>query len=251
MNPSLELVGLEVHYPRRTALRGLTARVHVGVTSVIGPNGAGKSTLFRAVAGLQNPTDGHVRLGTAVSTRSDWQRLVGFLPQEPEFAGGVTVADTVALAGWMKGLPRATLSDAVGRCIELVGLGDRAGERVRTLSGGMRRRLGFATAAVHEPRLLVLDEPTAGLDPLQRRDLLAAIRVLAMDRIVMMSTHVLDDVRGVGGEVAVLSRGAWVVHGSLPEIVRAAELGIGRVLDPDRGDDLETAYGYFQTRPAG
>lgn len=143
-------------------MSNLTATFNTGVTTLAGPNGAGKSSLFRVVAGLQRPNAGSVVMGTASSDPAhQWQRMVGYLPQEPDFSGGVSVTDTVALAGWLKSMPDAELNNAVRDALNLVGLTDRARDRVRALSGGMRRRLGFATAAVHRPALLVLDEPTA------------------------------------------------------------------------------------------
>lgn len=126
------------------------------------------------------------------------------MPQEPDLAGGVSVADTVALAGWLKGLAGRALRRAVPDALDLLGLAGRRTDRVRTLSGGMRRRLGFATAVVHRPALIVLDEPTAGLDLEQRARLGEVIAAMATDRLVVSSTHVLDALRRHGGAVAVM-----------------------------------------------
>ncbi|MFC5996819.1 ATP-binding cassette domain-containing protein [Pseudonocardia hispaniensis] len=234
---------VSVRHRRRSAVRGASAEFGPGVTTVVGPNGAGKSSLFRALAGVQRPTSGRVRLGGHTPAETGrWQSLVGYLPQEPDLAGGVSVRDTVALAAWLKGLGRRQLGYAVQRAVESVGLADRAGDRVRTLSGGMRRRLGFAAAVVHEPRLLVLDEPTAGLDPEQRTVLANVITELAHGRIVVLSTHVLDDLRRFGGAVAVMSAGRIVFHGPLRGLTDAAAVRLGRALDPARPEDLDLAY---------
>lgn len=231
-------------------MSGVTATFGRGITTVAGPNGAGKSSLFRVLAGLQRPDSGSVASGRITPQRADeWQRLVGYLPQEPDFAGGVSVADSVALAGWLKCVPRAGLSGAVREALDRVGLADRAGDRVRSLSGGMRRRLGFATAVVHGPQLLVLDEPTAGLDPEQRSSLAAVTKALAANRIVLLSTHILDDLRQTGGQVAILSEGRLVFHGSIESLMTTAGERLERELDATRAGDLDLAYLSMQDVP--
>lgn len=243
----LQLDAVTVSYPRRDAVLGVSARFGTGVTALVGPNGAGKSSLLRVIAGLQRASTGTVRLGNAEPGNvAEWQRAIGYLPQEPDLAGGVSVADTVALAGWLKGIGRRGLGCSVRAALDLVGLGDRAMERTRTLSGGMRRRLGFATAVVHRPVVLVLDEPTSGLDPQQRAALGEVIRTIANGRIVVLSTHVLDDLRRVGGEVAVMSGGKIAFHGAVDGLATAASARLGRPLDPTRPEDLDRAYLSFQ-----
>lgn len=247
----LQLDAVTVSYLRRDAVLDVSARFDAGVTALVGPNGAGKSSLLRVIAGLQRASRGTVRLGNEEPcTAAEWQRVIGYPPQEPDLAGGVSVADTVALAGWLKGVDRRGLGRSVREALELVGLGDRAADRTRTLSGGMRRRLGFATAVAHRPSVLVLDEPTSGLDPEQRASLGEVIRILADDRIVVLSTHVLDDLRRVGGEVAVMSAGKIAFHGAVDEMATAASARLGRPLDPARPEDLDRAYLNFQEASA-
>jgi len=247
----LELDAVTVSYLRRDAVLDVSARFSVGVTALVGPNGAGKSSLLRVIAGMQRASHGTVRLGSEEPCHvAGWQRAIGYLPQEPDLAGGVTVADTVALAAWLKDVGRRELRGSVHASLKLVGLEDRAAERTRTLSGGMRRRLGFATAVVHRPTVLVLDEPTSGLDPEQRASLGEVIRTLADGRIVVLSTHVLDDLRRVGGEVAVMSAGRIAFHGTLDELAAAASARLGRTLDSARPEDLDCAYLSFQEAAA-
>lgn len=247
----LELEDVTVSYLQRDAVLDVSAGFGTGVTTLVGPNGAGKSSLLRVIAGLQRASHGTVRLGSEEPCHvAAWQRGIGYLPQEPDLAGGVSVADTVALAAWLKGLRRRKLGCSVRASLKLVGLEDRAAERTRTLSGGMRRRLGFATAVVHRPDVLVLDEPTSGLDPEQRASLGEVIRTLADGRIVVLSTHVLDDLRRVGGEVAVMSAGRIAFHGALDELAATASARLGRTLDPAQPADLDCAYLSYQEAAA-
>jgi ABC-type multidrug transport system ATPase subunit len=238
----LEIDGLTVGYPRGIAVDGVTVRFAAGTTALVGPNGVGKSSVLRVLAGLQRPTAGAVRLGELRPADQGWQRAVGYLPQEPDLAGGVTLRDTVELGGWLKGMRRSVLGATAERVLDAVGLADRSGDRVRTLSGGMRRRLCFAVAVVHDPAVLLLDEPTAGLDPEQRAELAAVVQGLARDRIVLLSTHVLDDLRRLRCAVAVMSAGRLTFHGSRHELVVAAGRALGRTLDVERAGDLDLAY---------
>lgn len=166
--------GLECRLPAPDGGRGAP----FGPITIVAPvpnrtSSAGKSSLLRVLAGLQKPTAGIVRLNGRKPTDRSWHRRVGYLPQEPDLAGGVTVEDTVLLAAWLKGVSRRELRPTARRALAQVGLTDRARDRVRTLSGGMRRRLSLATAVAHLPELLLLDEPTAGLarPGIPRRDL--------------------------------------------------------------------------------
>ena len=235
----LALTDVVVRYRHRTAVGGVSGTLRPGVTLLLGPNGAGKSSLIRVLAGMQSPTSGSIRLTDnqkkELSPREGgrWQEVVGHLPQEPEFAGGISVYDTVALAAWLKNVDRSRLDAAVQSWLERVGLSDRRKDRVRTLSGGMRRRLGLATAAVHEPALLLLDEPTAGLDPEQRLVILRLIAGLAAQRVVLMPSHVLDDARRIGDRIMLMHDGKLDFHGTAAELTHSAEGNL---------DDLERAY---------
>ena len=194
-------------------LRGVDLRLGTGVTGLLGPNGAGKTTLMRVLATVLAPDAGTVRLlerdpGDA-RERAEIRRRLGYMPQEPGFQPRFTAFEYVDYVAILKEhTVRRERHDEVRRVLELVGLGDVAGKRTRALSGGMRRRLALAQALLGDPRLLILDEPTAGLDPEQRLRFRDLISQLGEDRTILVSTHQTEDVAALCPQVVVLAEGA-------------------------------------------
>lgn len=186
-----------------------------GVTALLGPNGAGKSTLMRVVVGITPPDSGEV-----LRAEVDGARVpVGYLPQDFHGPRGVTARDYLRFVAWC----RSTRSRKLGvrdvdEALELVGLASRARSRIGALSGGMVRRLGVAQAVLGGADLLVLDEPTVGLDPLQRDDLRELVRSLGERAVVLLSTHLSDDVAAVADRVLVLDEGAKLFEGTVDEL---------------------------------
>jgi ABC-2 type transport system ATP-binding protein len=213
------------------ALRGVDLRLGTGVTGLLGPNGAGKTTLMRVLATVLAPDAGTVRLlgrdpGDA-RERASIRRRLGYMPQEPGFQPRFTAFEYVDYVAILKEhTARRARHDEVRRVLELVGLADVAGRRTRALSGGMRRRLALAQALLGEPELLILDEPTAGLDPEQRLRFRDLISQLAEERTILVSTHQTEDVAALCPQVIVLAEGAVVASGPPAELVRSAS---GRV----------------------
>lgn len=175
-SPRVSVRGVTHRYGRRVALADATLDLPVGVTGLLGPNGAGKSTLMKLLATAMPLQTGSVAVGDVPLVRDNLtavRRQLGYLPQRFEVMGWSTVRRNVEYAAWAHGLPSREAGERADRALVLLGLSDRAGSRARALSGGVRQRLGLACALVHEPRVLVLDEPTVGLDPAQRRGLRA------------------------------------------------------------------------------
>jgi ABC-2 type transport system ATP-binding protein len=175
---------------------------------LLGPNGAGKSTLCRILAGAEAPSGGQVastsgRFDTARSRR-DHLGKSGWLPQAITLPRTTTVLDYLSYAAWLKGLSNRERKWAVDRVLDQTDLADRRRTPVRHLSGGMQRRLGLAQALVNDPIYLILDEPTAGLDPAQRDNLYALLSEISHERVVLISTHLLEDVSVLGQRVIVL-----------------------------------------------
>jgi ABC-2 type transport system ATP-binding protein len=196
----------------------LTLQITNGVTCLVGANGAGKSTFFRLVAGADRPTSGTVRLS------SDRGRAaVGYLPQEPALPSTATCEDFLHYVAWLQRVPARDRAEAVARALTRVGLSDQQRRPIRGLSGGMRRRVGIAHALVHDPVLLLLDEPTVGLDPLQRIGLRETINAISNKRVVIVSTHLVEDVRGLADRVIVLHDGAVVYDGDLAGLEKQAK----------------------------
>jgi ABC-2 type transport system ATP-binding protein len=194
-----------------------------GVTGLLGPNGAGKTTLMRILATLMAPDRGSVRIEgldpTDARQRLELRRRLGYLPQDLGLYPRFTVFEFVDYIAIMKELKdRRERHRRVAAALEAVGLEDVSGRRIKTLSGGMARRVGIAQALVADPDLLILDEPTAGLDPQQRarfRELLAS---LGSRRQVILSTHLVEDVAAICTSVVILWEGSSVFHGSPQEL---------------------------------
>ncbi|MFI7075355.1 ABC transporter ATP-binding protein [Micromonospora sediminicola] len=217
---SITLEATEKSYGSGFTLGPITTTIGRGVTCLIGANGAGKSTLIRLLSGTEHPTAGRVTLTIAGSTAAvaSQRGRIGYMPQEFAFPGRATCYDFLYYTAWLRKVGKADRTGAVTRCLDEVGLGDRAAAAIRTLSGGMRRRLCLAQALVHDPPVLLLDEPTAGLDPVQRVAIRDVVAALAGDRTVVYSTHLVEDIRGLDGTVMALRDGQVTFRGTHAEL---------------------------------
>jgi ABC-type multidrug transport system ATPase subunit len=186
---------------------------------------------MRALATVLRPAGGTLDLlGQRVNGRLDLRdirRQIGYLPQEFGFYRRFTVREFVEYLAWLKQVPTAETPGAVQRAIERVGLADRANHRMKTLSGGMRRRVGIAQAIVNDPEILLLDEPTAGLDPDQRMQFRALLRELAADTCVLVATHLVEDVAAACTDVVLMDEGHLVFQGTPADLAAAAGDGEG------------------------
>jgi ABC-2 type transport system ATP-binding protein len=198
-----------------------------GITGLAGHNGAGKTTLMETVVGILRPVSGRVLVaGRAPSQRRDRRaamRDVGYVPQEPRLPSRATVEEALLYAGWLKNVARGELRAAAHEAARRVDLQDKLSATAGSLSGGMRRRLAVAQALVHEPAVLVLDEPTVGLDPAQRLALHRVLLELAEDRAILLSTHLADDLARLCTQVVVLRDGEVAWEGDLHTLPDAAE----------------------------
>ena len=213
--PAVEFHSLRKSFGRTEVLRGVTTEVPTNsVFGFLGPNGAGKSTTMKILMGLLRPTGGSARvLGLDVEGQSlEVRRRVGYLPQSPAYPNHLTVAGVLGLAARLRGV-----ADRTDALLEVVGLTDRADRRVRGLSGGEAQRLGLAQALVGDPDVLILDEPSAGLDPAGRREVLDLLDELRTRATIFYSTHLLDDVARLSDTIAVLVRGEVVADGPIDQ----------------------------------
>jgi ABC-type multidrug transport system ATPase subunit len=224
---NVEITGLTRRFGRTQAVAGVDLRTGPGVVGLLGPNGAGKTTLLRTMATVIPPTSGTLRLlgrdPAAYGPRKEIRRRLGYLPQALGYYPGFTVAEFVEYFALLKDMPPAQVSRAVATAIERVSLGNKARAKLRTLSGGMLRRVGIAQAIVNEPELLLLDEPTAGLDPEQRVQFRALLRELGQRATVIVSTHLVEDVGAACGEVALMDEGKIVFQGTPAELTARAD----------------------------
>jgi len=213
-------------------LDDLSWLVEPGVTGLLGPNGAGKTTLLHAALGLQRLKSGRVSLGEG--------GRIGFVPQRFTLAGEMTVKDTLAYAAWVNGVDSSACGSAAARVIDLVQLAEQAELRVRNLSGGQRQRLGVAAGLTHDPEVLILDEPTVGLDPGQRLRVREVVADAAAGRVVLLSTHLVEDVAHLCTKVGVLAKGKIQFDGTVAQL---REL-MGEVQEDSAvyGSDFERSY---------
>jgi ABC-2 type transport system ATP-binding protein len=229
---NVEITDLTRRFGRHQAVAGVNLETGPGVFGLLGPNGAGKTTLLRMMATVIPPTTGRLQLlgrdPGAYGARREVRRRLGYLPQSLGYYPGFTVAEFVEYFALLKEMPPAQVPGAVATAIERVDLGGRARAKLRTLSGGMLRRVGIAQAIVNDPELLLLDEPTAGLDPEQRVAFRTLIRDLGKRSTVVVSTHLVEDVGAACTEVALMHAGQIVFRGTPEELtVRGNDHGIG------------------------
>ena len=224
---NVEITGLTRRFGRTTAVAGVDLQAGPGVFGLLGPNGAGKTSLLRMMATAVAPTSGRLRLlghdPSSYGPRREIRRRLGYLPQSLGYYPGVTVAESVEYFALLKEMPPARIPGAVAAAIDRVELGGKAKAKLRTLSGGMLRRVGVAQAIVNEPELLLLDEPTAGLDPQQRVVFRALLRDLGQRATVVVSTHLVEDVGAACAQVALMDQGKIVFHGTPEELAARGE----------------------------
>ncbi len=229
---NVEITDLTRRFGRNQAVAGVSLQAGPGVFGLLGPNGAGKTTLLRMMATVIPPTTGRLRLlgrdPGAYGPRREVRRRLGYLPQNLGYYPGFTVVEFVEYFALLKEIPAARVPAAVATAVERVDLGGKAKAKLRTLSGGMLRRVGIAQAIVNEPELLLLDEPTAGLDPEQRVHFRALLRDLGQRATVVVSTHLVEDVGAACSEVTLMDQGKIVFHGTPAELTaRGTEQGTG------------------------
>jgi ABC-2 type transport system ATP-binding protein len=229
---NVEITDLTRRLGRTQAVAGVDLATGPGVFGLLGPNGAGKTTLLRMMATVIPPTSGTLRLlgrdPGSYGPRKEIRRRLGYLPQNLGYYPGFTVVEFIEYFALLKDMPPERIPGAVATAVERVALGGKARAKLRTLSGGMLRRVGIAQAIVNSPELLLLDEPTAGLDPEQRVQFRALLRELGQHATVIVSTHLVEDVGAACGEVALMDEGKIVFHGTPDELtVRGEGYGTG------------------------
>ena len=208
------------------ALRGIDLDIGMGMFGLLGPNGAGKTTLMRILAGILHPTSGTLTIGGQVCSseraRTAVKRVLGYLPQELGMYPDLSAREFLDYIGILKGMDdRRVRQRRVGELLEMAGLADVANRKLKTFSGGMKRRVGIAQALLNEPALLIVDEPTAGLDPEERIRFRNLLSELGGNRTVLLSTHIVEDIAQTCQRLAVMNNGRVVFCGTIAELVGA------------------------------
>jgi ABC-type multidrug transport system ATPase subunit len=225
----IEVKDLEKTYPNgKQALKNLNFRIGGGVIGLVGPNGAGKTTLMRILAGLLYPTRGEVNVYgynlNTVAGREDVKKILGYLPQEAGFHLKLTVEQEIDYMAILKGIADpATRKYQIEAALERTGLWPHRKERIRVLSGGMKRRLGIAIALLGEPKFVIVDEPTAGLDPGERVHFRNVLLELLGERTVILSTHIVEDVNQICKDLIVMHNGQVLFHDSPMNLIQQVD----------------------------
>ena len=221
----LEIRNVTKRYRNKTAVADVSLTLTAGVWGLLGANGAGKTTLMRMLAGILQPTDGKILCdGVEIGALgAAYRGKLGYLPQEFGFYPEFTVQDYLEYMAALKGLPRAEAARQIDALLERVSLAEVRRKKIVKLSGGMKRRVGIAQALLNDPEILILDEPTAGLDPGERVRFRNLLSEFAQDRIVLISTHIVSDVEYIAAENAVMKNGTIIALDTTEGLVKQIE----------------------------
>ena len=252
----LTIRDLSMTYPNGVqALKGISLTIPPGMFGLLGPNGAGKSTLMRILATLQEPDSGSIRLGEidVLADKGRVRQLLGYLPQEFGLYPNVSAQRLLEHFAILKGIERrGERRDTVEALLRQTNLHDVRRKRLGGFSGGMRQRLGVAVALLGHPRLIIVDEPTAGLDPAERVRFLNLLSALGEDAVVILSTHIVDDVSELCSRMAIIREGAILLEDEPSCAVAALEGRIWRrVIARSELADIQRAHAVISTRLLG
>ncbi len=220
----LSIDRLTKHYGSKIAVDSVSATLKKGVYGLLGANGAGKTTLMRMLCAILESTSGGVFLNgkDIIEMGADYRNVLGYLPQDFGYYPGYTAMEFLMYVSALKGIPKSIARKRTAELLEEVGLGDAADRKVRTFSGGMKQRIGIAQALLNHPEILILDEPTAGLDPKERVRFRNLLSDYAGDKIVILSTHIVSDIEAIADEVLFMKKGKFVLQGSVPALIKKA-----------------------------
>lgn len=234
----LEIKNIGKCYGEKEALKELTLRLSPGIYGLLGPNGAGKSTLMKLICMLIEPTTGTILFdGKYIRTeRKNFLKRLGYMPQQhclyPEFR----VEEYLHYIGTLKGMNKKSVEQSSEELLKKVRLLDVRTQKIRTLSGGMQQRLMFAQALLDNPKVLILDEPTAGLDPEKRIEMRNLIAEYAKDKIIIIATHVVSDVELIADKILLLNKGELLAKSSVLELTKSL---YGKVCELEVEEELE------------
>lgn len=216
---------LTKHYGNKIAVDCVSAELKPGVYGLLGANGAGKTTLMRMLCAILESTFGEVRFNgkDVTAMGADYRNILGYLPQNFGYYPNYTAAEFLMYIAALKGIPRNIAKKRTKELLNIVDLSYVASKKVKTFSGGMKQRVGIAQALLNNPKILILDEPTAGLDPKERVRLRNLLADYAGDKIVILSTHIVSDIEAIADEVLLMKGGKFILQGTVPQLVQKAE----------------------------
>ena len=215
---------LSKNYGRKAALKNVSVTIHSGMYGLLGRNCAGKTSLMRILATLSVPSGGEVSMnGIPINETGKIREIVGYLSQNFSFYRNMSVYDAMDYLGLLSNLPDKIRKERIASLLEQVNLKENMRTKIKALSGGMKQRLGIAQALLHDPQILIVDEPTAGLDPEERIRFRNMLSEFAEDRIVILSTHISSDVETSCENIGVFDNGKMIWNGAAEELIKQAE----------------------------
>lgn len=224
MDNQIIIKNVDKFYGKKQALKNIDLTINQGMFGLLGRNGAGKTTLMKTLAALHSKQSGQITVcGIPIEDAKDIRSITGYLPQDFSMYPSMTVRESLDYLGLLSGMDKGLREKRIEMLIKRVNLTEHKNKKVKALSGGMKRRLGIAQALLHDPRVLIVDEPTAGLDPEERirfRNLLCEV---AEERIVILSTHIVGDVEATCEDIAIMNSGEILWKGTVSDLIKEAE----------------------------
>ena len=223
MTTNIILKDVSKFYGKKQALNGINLEIEKGMFGLLGRNGAGKTTLMKSIATLHSVSSGDITVcGINISESRKVREMIGYLPQDFSMYSNMSAYEAMDYLGVLSGLDKKTRKERIPELLSKVNLNNNMKIKVKAMSGGMRRRLGIAQAILHNPKVLIVDEPTAGLDPEERVRLRNLLSEIADDRIVILSTHIVGDIESTCENIAVMDEGKIIFKGTVTELLDKA-----------------------------
>ncbi|WP_343342759.1 ABC transporter ATP-binding protein [Terrisporobacter petrolearius] len=242
----LEMVNVTKTYKHKSANENINLKLESGVYGLLGPNGAGKSTLMKQIVAISSPTSGKILYnGKDIKSLDDeYREIVGYLPQDFNAYKNFKAKDFLMYMAALKGMDKNDSKKRVDELLKLVGLWEVSNKLVSKFSGGMKRRVGIAQALLNNPKILILDEPTAGLDPQERNRFRNLLSQIGRDTIVILSTHIISDIESVAKETIMIKDGKIVLRGTHKDILKDMEgnVYIINTNDEDLVHDIQSKF---------